>query len=208
MGPAVFTAGEKLLAQLGHGDVSASMGPAVFTAGEHAALSESYRRVWLQWGPRFSPRERGDGRDCGGRAGVASMGPAVFTAGEQHVVERGHGAGSRASMGPAVFTAGESSTRSSCRLRSSRFNGARGFHRGRVAAASSACCRWYMLQWGPRFSPRERARARAYATTGHDASMGPAVFTAGETWPAAKTPCLMRLQWGPRFSPRESGHRP
>ena len=107
------------------------MGPAVFTAGDKFTVClVGETGIGLQWGPRFSPRET----DWRSAAEVllepASMGPAVFTAGDK---PRGH---QRmrfvlASMGPAVFTAGDK------------------------AEGKETPLLRRLLQWGPRFSPRE-----------------------------------------------------
>ncbi len=188
-----------------HGCGMASMGPAVFTAGERAI------RAIL---------ETGD---------AASMGPAVFTAGEGVGPPRSRMPPRAASMGPAVFTAGEwrCSTRW-CR-RCSGFNGARGFHRGRGRASTSRAstttagfngARGFhrgrgassrvrdegaQASMGPAvFTAGEDARRHACGHAPRPASMGPAVFTAGEKSSHGKTAFMAMLQWGPRFSPRES----
>ncbi len=60
MGPAVFTAGETHGCDACAAHWRASMGPAVFTAGEVPDAAETSTLRVLQWGPRFSPRERTD----------------------------------------------------------------------------------------------------------------------------------------------------
>ncbi len=157
------------------------------------------------------------------------MGPAVFTAGETSISISSLPRSTSGFNGARGFHRGRARRRVDRRPRLAGFNGARGFHRGRARRARRRCCASRVLQWGPRFSPRERPRlgcgarasrgplqwgprfspresapGSAYPSGSRSASMGPAVFTAGECSARRSGARTARaLQWGPRFSPRE-----
>ncbi len=202
MGPRVFTRGNFLSSVIAAGDDLRFNGATRLHAWK---LDPACGSVW--------------------RGGRASMGPRVFTRGNGRRGSRRYARGS-ASMGPRVFTRGNSSIFSfdssslkalqwghaSSRVETSarapaaapviRFNGATRLHAWKQIAGGGRQGGYYRLQWGHASSRVETQSLAGSTTAWGNASMGPRVFTRGNTVIESAADYRDRASMGPRVFTR------
>ena len=205
MGPRLFSRGNLFQVVEGKPTRQASMGPRLFSRGNDPVLAATRRqKPRFNGAAAFQPRKRTATPGTGLPIGRASMGPRLFSRGNKRVAGCNGGGYDMLQWGRG-FSAAETCGLPWVVRRMDGFNGAAAFQPRKLRDWRHYHSSQTRFNGAAAFQPRKRGYSVAPSKAVFCASMGPRLFSRGNTrgWPWKQSRPTW-LQWGRGFSAAET----